>query len=275
MDGALRYSILDPSGNITALVESPCAVPDQPAVAARIMGAHPEVEQVGFVRLDGAEGGVRAELRMAGGEFCGNASMSAAALYAIRTGCAAEEQTVVLRVSGADEPVEVKLAPSADGGFDGEVRMPRALEIESVELSCGGLAGVLPVIRFSGISHAVVCEDSPFFTLLADRAAAERAVRAWCDELQADGLGLMFVQDTASETILTPLVYIPGSGTVFWEGSCASGSSAAALLLSSWRGAPMDVVFHEPAGTLRVSSDAATGGIRLFGHVALLDSLLA
>lgn len=275
MDGALRYSILDPSGNITALVESPCAVPDQPVVAARIMGAHPEVEQVGFVRLDGAEGGVHAELRMAGGEFCGNASMSAAALYAIRTGCAAEGQTVVLRVSGADEPVEVRLSPSADGGFDGEVRMPRALEIESIELSCGGLADVLPVIRFNGISHAVVCEDSPFFALLADRAAAERAVRAWCDELQADGLGLMFVQDTASETILTPLVYVPGSGTVFWEGSCASGSSAAALLLSSWRGAPMDVAFHEPAGTLSVSSDAATGEIRLFGHVALLDSLLA
>jgi diaminopimelate epimerase len=91
----------------------------------------------------------------------------------------------------------------------------------------------------------------------------------------SDGPGLMFVQVSASEMILTPLVYVPGSGTVFWEGSCASGSSAAALLLSARRGAPVDVAFHEPAGTLRVASDAETGEMRLFGHVALLDSLLA
>ena len=62
---------------------------------------------------------------------------------------------------------------------------------------------------------------------------------------------------------------------MFWEGSCASGSSAAALFLSAQRGTPVDLVFREPAGSLRVASDASSGEIRLFGHVTLLDPLLA
>ena len=128
--------------------------------------------------------------------------------------------------------------------------------------------------RFAGISHAIICEDSPFFSLLTDRVAAEGAVQAWCGELRADCLGLMFLTG-GCEPALTPLVYVPGSGTVFWEGSCASGSSAAALFLSTQRGTPVDLVFREPAGSLRVASDASSGEIRLFGHVTLLNSLLA
>ena len=72
----MRYSVFDPTGNITALVRDPVAPLQQPVIAAGIMRKHPEVEQVGFVSFDGA----LPALRMAGGEFCGNASMSAAAL---------------------------------------------------------------------------------------------------------------------------------------------------------------------------------------------------
>ena len=73
----LRVSIFDPTGNITALVESPVAPEEQSAVAARIMERFPQVEQVGFVRLP-RESAAPVELCMAGGEFCGNASMSGA-----------------------------------------------------------------------------------------------------------------------------------------------------------------------------------------------------
>ena len=36
-DAGLHYCLFDPTGNITALVESAVEVPDQPAVAAGIM----------------------------------------------------------------------------------------------------------------------------------------------------------------------------------------------------------------------------------------------
>ena len=117
----MRYSILDPTGNITALVESPVDPAAQPEAAREIMRLHPDVEQVGFLRIP-EQGDVQGELRMAGGEFCGNASMCAAALLH-RQGRAAE--TVRLRISGAALPVEVRLRKTAEGYAAG-VRMPRA-----------------------------------------------------------------------------------------------------------------------------------------------------
>ena len=66
----MRYRIFDPTGNVTALVEDAVEPALQPEAAAEIMRVHPEVEQVGFVSLNGA----LPSLRMAGGEFCGNAS---------------------------------------------------------------------------------------------------------------------------------------------------------------------------------------------------------
>ena len=72
----IRYSILDPTGNITALVEGPVEPERYAPVASAVMRRHPAVEQVGFFSVkDG-----RPALAMAGGEFCVNASLCAAAL---------------------------------------------------------------------------------------------------------------------------------------------------------------------------------------------------
>ncbi|MBQ9612826.1 MAG: hypothetical protein IJV14_09590, partial [Lachnospiraceae bacterium] len=46
---SIKYSIMDPTGNVTALVESPVGLSMQPDVADRIMKKHPEVEQAGFL----------------------------------------------------------------------------------------------------------------------------------------------------------------------------------------------------------------------------------
>ena len=65
--GALRVSLFDPTGNITALVENEVEPALQPELAAALMRRCPEVEQVGFVRLAPPSAEVEAELRMAGG----------------------------------------------------------------------------------------------------------------------------------------------------------------------------------------------------------------
>ena len=89
MDGrrdALRYAILDPTGNVTALVRDPVEVACQPVVARQVMDRHPEVEQVGFVSGAASDPLAQAELRMAGGGVCGNAAMSAAPVSGWRAG---------------------------------------------------------------------------------------------------------------------------------------------------------------------------------------------
>lgn len=247
----LQYRIYDPTGNITALVESEVEVEARPEVAARVMALYPEVEQVGFVRPG--------ELAMAGGEFCGNASMCAAVWTAEQRGLELPA-TFFLSVSGTAVPVEVLVECEGDV-FATSIAMPACVGIEDVELAYGGMCGVVPVVRMEGISHVIVDKSSPLFALLRDATAAEEAVRTWCAKLGADGLGLMFVEGTGARRILTPLVYVPGGDTVFWEHSCASGSSAVGMYV---RG---DVELCQPGGVLRVEYDGAAGGVRLHGHV--------
>jgi len=73
----VKYSLFDPSGNITALVESDVPAEKRKQIADEIMKAEPSCEQVGFVS-DLGENEVM--LEMTGGEFCGNATMCAAIL---------------------------------------------------------------------------------------------------------------------------------------------------------------------------------------------------
>lgn len=279
--GGVRYRILDPTGNITALVESAVPVTSQPGVATAIMERHPQVEQVGFVTYAHEDAsGTPAQLRMAGGEFCGNATMCAAALYLARTaaeaGDGADDEAdgwtdVLLGVSGASEPVGVRLRLGEDGLYRAGVRMPAAKEIRMVRLASDGVSDTLPVVLMEGISHVVIPQESALFALRDDAPAAERAVRVWCDELGADGLGLMFLSRNEAGYRLAPLVYVPGGDTVFWENSCASGSSAVGMYLASRKGSPVNLDLHEPGGILRVESDPAAGMTWLHGSVRILD----
>ena len=73
----IDYYLIDPTGNITILVESEVDPKDYATFAKRLMDAEKKCEQVGFVKKsDIAE----IKLDMAAGEFCGNATLSSAAL---------------------------------------------------------------------------------------------------------------------------------------------------------------------------------------------------
>lgn len=269
----MRYHIFDPTGNITALVSDSVDVTDQPRMAARIMRRHPEVEQVGFVGYPDASSTGSCtdfELRMAGGEFCGNASMCAAVYYALQK--TVQPAEVSLRVSGAAEPVCIRLRRMDGDIFATRIAMSPMLKIQSMHLSHGIAHDSLPVIFMEGISHVVIDCDSPLFALLQRRELAEDAVRAWCEQLDAEGLGALFFERKPDAYQLTPLVYIPGSSTTYWENSCASGSAAVGMYLGMQNKAPVDITLSEPGGNIRVVADPHTGSIELHGHVRPLGS---
>ena len=273
----LEYKVFDPTGNITALVETQVDPADQPAAASWIMAQNPEVEQVGFVTFAAAGTGasvadVPVSLRMAGGEFCGNATMCSAALYMIVNDMPGEAN-VKVRVSGTKEPLDVRLVRRDAVSFDASVTMPPAVGIDELKLSDGMLPGNdvlrLPVVRMEGIAHVIIEPDSGFFGLKDDSALAETLLRGWCGVLGAECLGMMFLDEGKGVRALTPLVYVPGADTMFWENSCASGSAAAGMYLASKTGRPVDVTFSEPAGSLRVTSDPDIGRTVLYGSLTL------
>ena len=232
----VEYYLLDPTGNKTILVDSPVPVPEQPYIASKLMEMEPETEQVGFLSMDE---GCDLSLRMAGGEFCGNASMSTAVVAALKTGV--KGGAFRLKVSGAAEPVKAEVRLLPDGRWDGMVKMPCPVSVEMVRFP--GEEADFPVVHFEGISHVIL-------EAAVDREMAEKSAPAWCRFLGADAVGLMFLDRAASR--LTPLVYVPAASTLFWENSCASGTTATAAYLAEKNGVPLTVTLEQPGGSLTV-----------------------
>ena len=248
MTQRIAYTLFDPTGNITLLVETPVPEVSQPLLARKLMEREPETEQVGFVFP--AENGIG--LRMAGGEFCGNASMCAAALTAARDGRTGGEVTVY--VSGTPKPVEVSVKTLPERVWQGSVMMPQPTTIGR-ELLPGGRE--LPVVRFPGITH-ILLEEEPV------PETAERLAREWCAYLNSDALGLMFLN--REEMLLKPLVYVPSAETLFWESSCASGTTAVGAFLAAESGRTVTLALKQQGGTLEIAARPG-GNLLLTGTV--------
>ncbi len=239
----IDYVLMDPTGNRTLLVRTPVEPCRRKAVATALMAIEPTAEQVGFLQGH--------TLAMAGGEFCGNASMAAAALLHRETG----ETVLRLQVSGAPDTVTVDVTPQKTG-VTGRVAMPPPLAVEERSVALPGLPPTLPVVHFPGILHAVV--EAPLAP-----AAAEAAIRLLCRQWQGDALGLMLL-DKAAGT-LRPLVFVPAADTLVWESSCASGTAAIGAWLYQQKGQSVRLSLQEPGGSLTV--EATPKGLWLTGTV--------
>lgn len=253
----LEYIVANPTGNITLLITTPVVEGDRARVAGRLMEREPAAEQAGFLRV--TEGG--AGLDMAGGEFCGNATMCAAAEFLRERGVGAgARERVTVQVSGVAEAVTAEAEVLEDGSFWCTVEMPAPAPPQIRRFTIDGREYELPLVRLPGIAHVVVPGGMP-------RGTAERAVRKWCGETGAAALGLMLLDEAAGR--LEPLVYVPGAETTVWESSCASGTTAAGAWLSRRDGRPRSLRLSEPGGVLSVHADFAGGVFRLGGHVRL------
>lgn len=260
----LSFTKIDPSGNITAIVSSYVPRSMQSAVAARLMEDDASIEQVGFLEKPD-DPGCAVRLQMMGGEFCGNASMAAAAFMLNRVGVpSGTESELRLEVSGAPDIVTVRGQMTGFGRFEGCVSMPLPESISEAELLSGFECHTFPVVRFPGICHAIVKEGSLSY------ADGEASIAAWCRRLGAEALGLMFLDESKKQ--LTPLVYVASTDTCVWEGSCASGTSAAAAYLAEIDGEFADVSLRQPRGTLRAQaqySGSQTVSLNLFGSAVI------
>lgn len=243
----ISYTKIDPSGNITLIVDSFVPREEQSRIAALLMVRDSEAEQVGF--LEAPEDPCCAvRLQMMGGEFCGNATLSAAAVVMRQLGLDAGD--MLIEVSGSPGPVKVTGVMSAPGRFDGEVDMPLPESIYECSFLDGFDCHTLPLVRFPGICHAIISAGT------LTREKAEAVIGPWCRQIGSEALGLMFFDK--DKNTLTPLVYVESTGTAVWEGSCASGTAAVASYLAELDGEHASVCLFEPRG--RLSAEAACSG---------------
>lgn len=279
----IEYYLIDPTGNITVLVESFVPVENHAYVAKKLMEAEPSCEQVGFVSIvnitspdaffESANTGEKLEavdikLRMSAGEFCGNATMSTAALCCKKAGISrSESRRVIVDSSGVEDNIEVDIICEnyEDDLFSGRVHMPRPLRIYIGTFDFDGMSFELPVVDFGGISHVIMRNDDESVIRFKDgmsisdevlKDKAEKAVKIWCNQIGAEGLGLMFVDDKVSyvnRIEMNPLVFVPGCDSCFWENSCGSGTTAVGAYFSYiGEENPIELTIAQPGGDLSI-----------------------
>ncbi|MGM9591354.1 MAG: hypothetical protein ACI3VK_01380 [Oscillospiraceae bacterium] len=264
----IEYWKVDPTGNITLIVETPVPRESQSRIAAELLRRDNDAEQVGFLEAP-EKAGARLRLQMMGGEFCGNAAISAAAII---TCCLEPDggsvRELFLDVSGAPDIVPVKISAES-GGCSGTVSMPLPESVCVYNFRLGDDTYTLPLVRFPGICHCIVSGG-------LSRETAQRCIADWCRQLDAEALGLMFCDEAAGS--LEPLVYVASTDTAVWESSCASGTAAAAAYLACARGVDVSISLSEPCGVLSAEAGLRGGKVRslkLTGKAAILGKYMA
>lgn len=250
-------AVLDPAGNVTAIVCSDVPAAERARVAAQILRL-PElgIEQVAFLTAPRSGGEIR--LEMMGGEFCGNALRCAGFYQALRNG-EQGKSCVLAEISGADG-VQPVMADTAEG--TASTVMPLPLSVQPA-----GWADVQAVrVTFAGITHFVIDCAQP------DETLVQRAIAA---APEASAVGAIFL-DRAHGSI-KPVVFVRETASCIAENSCASGSVAAAVVLTAdFADGITEIGIGQPGGTLEVGvqrTDGAVTGLSIGGAVRLTQTL--
>ena len=253
----MEYIIADPAGNITAFILG--AVDTK--VAADLL-AHTElrIEQVAF--LNDPQRGGHIKCDMAGGEFCGNACRAAGYYYCIKNGLTNETDVLVEMSGVGDAPVTVKVFPEKDAAY---ADMPLPKRITTARWN----SQELDAVEFDGITHIIAPLSS---CKLSD--ISKESMHELCLSLKTSALGIMYLSDNMH---LKPLVWVDKVGSLVWENSCGSGSTACACWLSrNKKAGHWEYSFLQPGGVLEIRIEKSADGckIRMGGRVRLLDDPL-
>lgn len=253
MNEQLKVAILNPAGNVTAIVLSEIG-PDRRAALAERLLMLPElgVEQVAFLVPPRFGGEIR--LEMMGGEFCGNALRCAGYFKAL---CRGERRKccVMAEISGAPGvlPVMVDVAQNA---VSTTMPLPQSMErLDWPEVTAHR-------VSFDGITHYVIDCAEP------DDTFVRRAIQ---DAADTPAVGAIFLNRATGA--IRPVVYVRQTGTCVAETSCASGSTATAVVLAtSLHDGITEIGIGQPGGDLEVGVRKEAGrvtGLSIGGPIHL------
>lgn len=268
--------VFDPAGNTTLMVLTPVPRSDYAEVAKKLLEidfgpycSWRDVaygEQVSYIVED------IPKMEMCGLEFCGNASRSYAYYRVLFLGEGEEagegKKQIRVNVSGCPHPLTAVVDPD---GKDSVVQMPLPVDVKMIDTAPAGIEGTFPLIVFEGISHLVLTgvqpEDDAFESL-------KSYVYGEIDP-GMDAFGVMFIDE--EKDLMSPIVYVRDVDTTYHEGSCASGTAAAAVAKSTGEGdGNYEYIFREPDGELKASVTKANGevtDVRLGGIIEMTDIL--
>ena len=255
---ALSFTKWSPSGNTTLLFPAESVAGAlQAATASQALMPHLlGGEQAGFCHLR------ERRLRMAGGEFCVNATRAFGALLALEAARSArqegayrdapQEYAFAVQVSGWQGPVGVRVRGSLP---EWHVAADLALPACPVQQPAPGVT----LVRLPGIAHLLLDERHVFpEDFLAASALLRREYRL--EALPASGV--VWWRQVQHQLKMFPVVHVRDAGTTCLENACGSGALALGLRLCP-AGARRVFTILQPGGEpLTVTVDRQDGDMR-------------
>lgn len=230
----IKSHILWPGGNTTALIEEKFPRAKHVSIARQILDTDKTIEQVGF--LENPENSAAAvRLQMMGGEFCGNATRTAAYYWSMKTGL----NSFKIEVSG----------------FPGLLNA--SVENDKVELELPG--EFFQKINYEGTGPdkmAIIDLLGIRFVTQTSEKSLEQA-RKLIEKCSADfpAVGVLYVGNlTASPISIDPIVWVRETDTCYNETACGSGSIAAAIAAFSESFSAIDGKNRSFSGTSQKTS---------------------
>jgi diaminopimelate epimerase len=251
----LQFSVFRPAGNDTGLFSGIIRDTEQrKAIADALQRTYLNVEQVGFVNLDPNN----AELMMTGGEFCGNATSSAA--YHILNG---QPGSISIKVSGVKE----KLLAGVSEAGEGFSQMPVYSDPSYLKPDLDRPGNVLVVME--GISHYIDFDAYQIKGLSVEQIKAKAR-----EEMRQKGIdqnpacGIIYAEELKHGWVIHPIIYVRDADTLFYETSCGSGTTALGLVVAHRAGETMhEIPVIQPSGlTIKVCVEFENG---VFGYVQI------
>lgn len=266
INGLVEVFCVRPGGNDTALctqvVES---LEDRKRINDLIMKNYPNIEQVGFINLDPNN----AELMMAGGEFCGNATRSSA--WRILEG---KPGTLEIKVSGVDKKLKAGVTPE----LEAFAQMPIYSDVSNIEFD--DTSGKNCTVKMEGITHYIDFDHSKIDGL--NNTQIKEFGLGMIKEKGLDkypAAGVIFVSEKPEGLTISPVVYVRDINTVFYETACGSGTTAVGMCLALGSGESIkDVPIIQPTGlSIKVSVEfdgEKFGEAKIQGPVEEINNLI-
>ena len=241
----LHFIKASPCRNTTVFITDPTARAQYGLIAGQVMS--PEylaAEQAGVLTIPQHPESVL-RLEMAGGEFCGNATLALAAL-AVRQG-RTDGRIFYVECSGAAEPLVCTVVKLPRNRWRARAEMPAGEDVHPLTLQVGGQSYAGGFVLLPGICHFVLSGSLPrsqYAPLMAQLSAAVRA--------EAYGI-IPYEEMSAAHYRIVPYVYVPAAGSHVFEQACGSGSLSLGLWLRYKTGLQYSEV-AQPGGILTVET---------------------
>ena len=254
----LEFVKVNPVENMTVFILDEVEKSKHIEIAKKIMSySNLCAEQVGFVeKMKADDDNIAVRLQMMGGEFCANATRSLAALLvhyehkSIKN--IGNNYYVDVEASGLEKNLRCTVQKTGDFTYMSKVALPLPSEIPTELL----LEDKFKLYRvdFDGISHFIIDIKT-----VNDKDYIFKLIKYYMEGEDYEAFGIMFYDFDID--YLTPLVYVKATDSLFWERSCASGTSAIGSTLSYIYSKEVDLDVSQPGGILNIQTRLKYGVI--------------